>query len=60
MVFHQGGRIITFIAVPSSFQTPSLFEPLTLKTYSPGSRLVKLAVLSLPEFIHSSWKPSNL
>ena len=38
VVFHQGGEIIIEIEVPASFQIPSLFEPLTLNTYSPGSK----------------------
>lgn len=40
VVFQKGGEIIIEIEVPASFQTPSLFDPLTLNTYSPGSKFV--------------------
>ena len=40
VVVHQGGKIMTAIEIPSSFQIPSLLEAFTLKVYSPGSRCV--------------------
>jgi hypothetical protein len=39
-VSQKGGVIITLTETPVSFQRPSLFEALTVKVYSPGSRLV--------------------
>ena len=40
LVSQKGGAIIILIDVPVSFQISSLFDPMTLKTYSPPRRFV--------------------
>jgi hypothetical protein len=39
-VFQKGGKTVIFNDTPVWFQTPSLFDPLTLNTYFPGGSVV--------------------